>query len=73
MLRGNGGQDIFFDEPGRIRFYDLLEEGVKRSIVCANVRKRIPVRGQNLRGYEKTWKKCKYVKPDPYTDLHFTD
>jgi len=30
MLRGNGGQDIFFDESDRIRFYDLLEEGVKR-------------------------------------------
>ncbi len=33
MLRGNVGHDIFFDEPDRIRFYDLLEEGVKRSIV----------------------------------------
>ena len=50
MLRGNGGQDIFFDEPDRIRLYDLLEEGVKRSIVCANVRKRIPVLRQKLRG-----------------------
>jgi REP element-mobilizing transposase RayT len=30
MLRGNAGQDIFFDESDRIRFYDLLEEGVKR-------------------------------------------
>jgi len=30
MLRGNGGQDIFFDESDRIRFYDLLEEGVER-------------------------------------------
>lgn len=24
MLRGNGGQDIFFDEADRIRFYELL-------------------------------------------------
>jgi REP element-mobilizing transposase RayT len=30
MLRENGGQDIFFDESDCIRFYDLLEEGVKR-------------------------------------------
>lgn len=30
MLRGNGGHDIFFDDSDRIRFYDLLEEGVKR-------------------------------------------
>jgi len=30
MLRGNGGRDIFFDESDRIRFCDLLEEGVKR-------------------------------------------
>jgi REP element-mobilizing transposase RayT len=30
MVRGNGGQDIFFDESDRIRFCDLLEEGVKR-------------------------------------------
>ena len=43
MLRGNGGQDIFYDEAHGICFYDLLEEEVKRSIVCANVRKRIPV------------------------------
>ena len=26
MLPGNGGQDIFFDEPARIRFYKLVEE-----------------------------------------------
>jgi len=50
ILRGNGGPDIFFDEPDRIRFYGLWQEGVKRSIVCANVRKRIPVWRQNLRG-----------------------
>jgi|GEM_PF-5833621 len=42
-----------------------MEEGVKRSIVCANVWKQIPVLRQTLRGYEKTWKKCRYVKPDP--------
>jgi REP element-mobilizing transposase RayT len=30
MLRGNGGQDIFFDESDRIRFYELLGEGVER-------------------------------------------
>jgi hypothetical protein len=30
MLHGNGGADILFDEPDLIRFYDLLEEGVKR-------------------------------------------
>ncbi len=30
MLRGNGGQDIFFDESDRICFYELLEEGVER-------------------------------------------
>ena len=30
MLRGNGGRDIFFDESDRIRFYELLEEGVER-------------------------------------------
>jgi putative transposase len=30
MLRGNGGQDIFFDDSDRIRFYELLEEGVER-------------------------------------------
>jgi len=66
MLRWNVGQDIFFDEPDRIRFYDLLEEGVKRSIVCANVWKRIPVLRQNLREQENTRHKYKYVKPDPY-------
>ena len=36
MLRRNVGQGIFFDESDRIRCYDLLEEGVKRSIVCGN-------------------------------------
>lgn len=30
MQRGNGGRDVFFDESDRIRFYDLLERGVKR-------------------------------------------
>ncbi len=35
MICGNGGQDIFSDEADWVSFYDLLEEGVKRSIVCA--------------------------------------
>ncbi|MFH1114300.1 MAG: transposase [Pseudomonadota bacterium] len=30
MLRGNAGEDIFFDDSDRLRFYDLLQEGVKR-------------------------------------------
>jgi putative transposase len=30
MLRGNAGRDIFFDDSDRIRFYGLLEQGVKR-------------------------------------------
>lgn len=30
MLRGNGGQDIFFEEADRYRFYLLLQEGVER-------------------------------------------
>jgi REP element-mobilizing transposase RayT len=30
MLRGNGGQDIFFDEEDRYHFYLLLQEGVSR-------------------------------------------
>lgn len=30
ILRGNGKQDIFFDEPDRYRFYLLLQEGVER-------------------------------------------
>lgn len=30
MLRGNGGQDIFFDDEDRYRFYLLLQEGVER-------------------------------------------
>jgi putative transposase len=30
MLRGNGGQDIFFTNEDREKFYDLLEEGTKR-------------------------------------------
>ena len=30
MMRGNGGQDIFIDKSDRIRFYELLEEGVAR-------------------------------------------
>ena len=31
MLLGNGSRDIFFDEADRIRFYNLLKEGVIRS------------------------------------------
>ena len=30
MLRGNGGQDIFFSDADRSRFYLLLQEGVER-------------------------------------------
>lgn len=30
MLRGNGKQDIFFDDRDRYRFYLLLQEGVER-------------------------------------------
>jgi len=30
MLRGNGGQDIFFDSEDRTRFYFLMQEGVER-------------------------------------------
>lgn len=30
MLRGNGGQDIFFDNGDRYRLYLLLQEGVER-------------------------------------------
>ncbi len=30
MLRGNGGQDIFFSSDDRIRLYLLLQEGVER-------------------------------------------
>ena len=62
MQRGNGGQDIFFDESHRHRFYGLLEEGGNR------LRKRAetpPVWRQILRGQEKTWHKCKDVNPDP--------
>ncbi len=29
MIRGNGGQDIFFGESDRFRLYYLLEEGLK--------------------------------------------
>ena len=29
-MRGKGGQDIFFDKSDRIRFYELLGEGVQR-------------------------------------------
>ncbi len=43
VLRVNGGQDIFFDGLGRIGVYNLLEEVIKRSIVCVGVRKRMPV------------------------------
>ena len=31
MLRGNGGQDIFFAKADRRRFLDLLAEGVRFS------------------------------------------
>jgi len=30
MLRGNHGQDVFFDEADRSRFYLLLQEGIER-------------------------------------------
>jgi len=30
MLRGNGGQDIFFDDSDRHHMYELLQEGVQR-------------------------------------------
>ena len=30
MLSGNGGQDIFFDEKDRHRFYSLLQQGIAR-------------------------------------------
>ena len=30
MLRGNGGQDIFFDEDDRYHLYLLMQEGVER-------------------------------------------
>jgi len=30
ILRGNGKQDIFFDDQDRYRFYLLLQEGVER-------------------------------------------
>ena len=30
MLRGNGGQDIFFEDADRYRFYLLLQQGVER-------------------------------------------
>lgn len=30
MLRGNGGQDIFFDDEDRYHFYVLLQEGIAR-------------------------------------------
>ena len=30
MLRGNGGQDIFFEDADKYRFYLLLQEGVER-------------------------------------------
>ncbi len=35
MLRGNGGQDIFFDESDRIRYYSLLEDG-GQAIRCSH-------------------------------------
>ena len=30
MLRGNGGQDIFFDNADRRHFYLLLQQGIAR-------------------------------------------
>ena len=30
MLRGNGGQEIFFDDEDRLHFYLLLQQGVER-------------------------------------------
>lgn len=30
MLRGNGGQEIFFSDKDLLHFYDLIEEGVER-------------------------------------------
>ena len=30
MLRGNGGQDIFFCHSDRTRLYRLLQEGIER-------------------------------------------
>lgn len=30
MLRGNGGQDVFFTDQDRLYFYDLVAEGVAR-------------------------------------------
>lgn len=30
MLRGNGGQEIFFDDEDRLHFYMLLQQGVER-------------------------------------------
>ena len=30
ILRGNGGQTIFFDDKDRTRFYFLLREGMER-------------------------------------------
>ena len=30
MLRGNGGQDIFFQDEDRYRWYLLIQEGVER-------------------------------------------
>ena len=30
MLRGNGGQEIFFSQEDRFRFYLLIQEGIER-------------------------------------------
>ena len=30
ILRGNGGQEIFFNQEDRFRFYLLLQEGIER-------------------------------------------
>ena len=30
ILRGNGGQEIFFNKEDRFRFYLLLQEGIER-------------------------------------------
>jgi hypothetical protein len=32
MLRGNGGQDIFFSNEDRSRFYLLLQEGIGNGV-----------------------------------------
>lgn len=34
ILRGNGGQDFFFDDQDRTRFYFLIQEGIERFGHC---------------------------------------